>query len=270
MDYKASLIISVYNNIPFLKAILDSLSYQTEQSFEVIITEDAEHEDMRHFIETYPFVNDHQHLTQPDIGWRKELALNRAVKASHSDYLIFIDGDCVLHPHFIEAHLDMRAENMILAGKRVSLNKQLTSLLISDSTEVLNMPRYLSKALFKRDGVRHLEDGFYIPRYNPLRHIIKNTKISHLIGCNMSLYKTAIEQINGFDEDYTLPAVGEDGDIYWRLMAAGYKCRTIRNIAVQYHLNHPKNWHNQDINLNKMFEKQSRKEYICKNGLNKL
>ena len=102
MSYKASLIISVYDNIPFLRAVLDSLAYQTETNFEVIISEDAEHAELAQFVSSYPFRNDYQHLTQPDEGWRKEKALNNAIRAAKSDYLIFIDGDCVLHPRFIE------------------------------------------------------------------------------------------------------------------------------------------------------------------------
>jgi len=33
---KASLIIAIYDNIPFLKVILDSLHFQTEKDFEII------------------------------------------------------------------------------------------------------------------------------------------------------------------------------------------------------------------------------------------
>ena len=39
---KASLIISVYKNTIFLKGVLDSLRYQSEKDFEIIISEDGE------------------------------------------------------------------------------------------------------------------------------------------------------------------------------------------------------------------------------------
>jgi len=45
---KASLIISVYQNVPFLKAVLDSLACQTEKDVEVIIAEDGEDEGMKY------------------------------------------------------------------------------------------------------------------------------------------------------------------------------------------------------------------------------
>ena len=48
---KASLIISVYKNVQFLKAVLDSLQYQTEKDVEIIIAEDGESVEMKAFIE---------------------------------------------------------------------------------------------------------------------------------------------------------------------------------------------------------------------------
>ena len=83
----------------------------------------------------------------------------------------------------------------------------------------------------------------------------------------MSFSKKAILAISGFDENYVLPAIGEDIDLSWRFIQAGFKHKSVRNLAVQYHLYHKENWVNQDENLSKMLEKQSRKEYICKNGL---
>lgn len=73
--------------------------------------------------------------------------------------------------------------------------------------------------------------------------------------------------INGFDEDYDKPAYGEDTDLVWRFKMAGYKFYSLRNLAVQYHLNHPRSWTDQSENMNKGMTKQQRKEYICKLGI---
>ena len=51
---KASLIISVYKNTAALEAILHSLEKQTEQDFEVIISEDGEDEKMAAMVAAYP------------------------------------------------------------------------------------------------------------------------------------------------------------------------------------------------------------------------
>ena len=112
---KASLIIAIYNNIRFLKAVLDSLQLQTEKDFEIIIAEDGETPAVKEFIDAYNFKQSWQHLTQKDEGWRKNQALNLAIRAAKAEWLIFIDGDCIPHPRFIEMHLRYAGEQNILA-----------------------------------------------------------------------------------------------------------------------------------------------------------
>jgi GT2 family glycosyltransferase len=89
-------------------------------------------------------------------------------------------------------------------------------------------------------------------------------------GCNMSFFKEDIVKINGFDEDYILPAIGEDIDLIWRFEQAGFRFRSVKNFAVQYHLHHKENWTDNSGNEKIMLEKMKRKEFICKNGLKKL
>ncbi len=126
----ASLIISVYNNTEHLKAVLDGLRFQTDKRFEVIITEDAEHAHVKEFIDNYKYDGKLYHLTQPDIGWQKNRALNKAIAFAKTDYLIFIDGDCVLHPRFIEFHLKYAEPKSVLAGKRIKLDPISTNWLM--------------------------------------------------------------------------------------------------------------------------------------------
>jgi GT2 family glycosyltransferase len=271
MSYKASLIISVYKDTRFLKAVLDSLRTQTEKNFEVIISEDGEDAAMHNFISSYPFVNDHRHLTQEDHGWRKNRALNRAIKAASSEWLIFIDGDCVLHPRFIEFHVRRSGGKKILAGKRVKLNDSLSRSLLTDSSNVLIIQKELIKIFFthKKREIGFFEEGLFLNPNGPFGFIPRLRRMSQLKGCNMSFSKTAACAINGFDEDFRLPAVGEDIDLTWRFRRAGYRLCTMRNIAVVYHLNHKENWNSQEENQARMKAKMQRNEFFCINGLNK-
>jgi cellulose synthase/poly-beta-1,6-N-acetylglucosamine synthase-like glycosyltransferase len=272
MSYKASLIISVYNDTDSLKAVLDSLRYQTEKSFELIISEDGESEGMRDFVASYPFQNDYQHLTQEDKGWRKNQALNRAIKAARTEWLIFIDGDCVLHPRFIEYHLKRSGDKFILAGKRIKLNAVLSEMLIKDSSFIMKMQKKLLNQFFsaRKNGLCFYEEGIFINPKGVLGFIPLLRRMSNLKGCNMSFSKQAAYAINGFDEDYILPAIGEDIDLTWRFERCGYRLRSMRNVAVQYHLFHKENWNDQEENIRMMNVKQEKNEFICKNGLNKL
>lgn len=256
---KASLIISVYRNVAALEAVLLSLRRQTEQDFEVILSEDGQDEQMAAFIQGYDFPWPMQHLTQEDKGWRKNKALNAAIMAARADWLIFIDGDCVLHPRFIEMHVRYSAPHVVLAGKRVKLNPDLSER-VQRGERVALFPYLLNKR-----GCRLVEEGFYLS----IAHLLRRP-VRHLTGSNMSMSKEDILAINGFDENYTLPAIGEDYDIEWRLPANGCKIVSLRNLAVQYHLYHPENWTDDSQNMAYFNQIKQQRQIICKNGIRKI
>ena len=267
----ASLIISVYNNTEFLRGVLDSVKIQTDQRFEVIISEDGEHEEMKRFLEDYDYDVKIQHLTQEDKGWRKNRALNRAALTAKTDHLIFIDGDCVLHPRFIEFHIKHFHPNYILAGKRIKLDEKTSKWLLSDERNIFKMPTYLKKNIIrlKKRGADFIEEGFFLDPHSLWGFIPKLRTMSNLKGCNMSFSKKALLTINGFDEDYVLPAIGEDIDLQWRFEGMGYKLKSLRNLAVQFHLHHKENWIDQKENIALMKQKQLLKQYYCLNGIEK-
>jgi hypothetical protein len=45
------------------------------------------------------------------------------------DLLVFIDGDCVPHKHFIKAYINNFEEDVMLKGRRVMLSERLTLML---------------------------------------------------------------------------------------------------------------------------------------------
>ena len=253
---KASLIISIYKNTQALKAVLDSLKRQTEQDIEVILSEDGNDAQMAAFIASYDFPWPIQHLTQPDEGWRKEKALNKAIVAAKSDWLIFIDGDCVLHPRFIEYHVRYQQRGIMLAGKRVKLNPELSERCMKGEKF------YIFPYLFARRGCRYVEEAFYCKSAEWLRR-----KVKHLVGSNMSMSRADLIAINGFDENYVLPATGEDYDIEWRMIANGCKIVSLRNLAVQYHLYHKENWQDQKENMVYCREVQAQNKIYCEKGI---
>lgn len=253
---KATLIISVYKDVRALQAVLSSLKQQTEQDIELIISEDGECAPMREFIGRYDFPWPVQHLTQADTGWRKQRALNRAVAAAKCDWLIFIDGDCMLHPRFIEWHVRYRQRGVMLAGKRVKLNPELSQRWMQG--ELVSLFPYL----FARRGCRYVEEAFFCRIAQWLRRPVK-----HLVGSNMSMSRADLIAINGFDENYTLPAVGEDYDIEWRLLANGCRLVSLRNLAVQYHLYHKENWQEQSANMAYCTRMQQQQRIVCEKGI---
>lgn len=269
---KASLIISVYNNVPFLEAVLRSVNEQTWNDFEIIISEDGEHQEMREFLNSFAFVHTWKHVHQEDLGWRKNKALNNAIQASSTDYLVFIDGDCVLHPRFMEMHLKMSKKGCVLGGKRLKLNEPLTLAFMDGSCTHRNIGNCLIKNILnvRNLHLRYLEESVFIAPGSLFSFLILFRKIKELRGCNMSFFKKDLMYLNGFDEDYIKPAIGEDADPSWRLKRAGFKMRSVRNLAVVYHLHHEEVWNEQNENIKMMQEKMEKDHFICLNGIQKI
>ncbi|MDR3609375.1 MAG: glycosyltransferase [Ignavibacteriaceae bacterium] len=237
---KASLIISFYNNIAFLKFIIAGLERQTFKDFEIIIADDGSNQESIDRIEqissraTFPI----KHIWQEDKNFRKNKILNKAVQCSSTDYLIFIDGDCVPHPHFIQEHFQNRKEGVCFTGRRVNLSPKFTSLLSESNIRNGYFENHnlslITDGLFGKSY--DVEKGFYITWPGIRKYL--NRKKRGILGSNFSIYKSDILKINGFDERYEGPSVGEDSDIQYRLELIGIKIESLKYIAIQYHLYH--------------------------------
>ena len=237
---KTSIIEAFYNNIKYLKLVFAGFERQTEKDFELIIADDGSNEDVVKEIETissnYSFRI--KHIWHPDKGFRKNKNLNQAIPASETNYLIFIDSDCVPHSKFVEEHLNEIKENIVLTGRRVNLSKKITDRLTEENIKEgfleSNNLLMIEDALFGKSN--YVEKGFYLQ--NKFLRKTLNKKYRGLLGCNFSLYKKDILAINGFDERYEAPSIGEDSDIEFRLSLIGVKVKSLNHIAVQYHLYH--------------------------------
>ncbi|PHM16441.1 MAG: glycosyl transferase family 2 [Sulfuricurvum sp. PD_MW2] len=242
---KSTIIISVYKDTEALGLILDSLANQTYPPDQIIISEDGNSKEMATFISSYSkHFQNLLHLTQSDEGWRKNRALNRSIAASTGKYLIFIDGDCVPYPQFVEEHLKLQEENYVLCGRRTEPGERFSTLLRKRQLSVKNFTnRYLLYFFaLKRDQVRHYDDGIYFGSESILFNLIRGSKKkeNHIVGCNFSCYKSDMIRINGFDEDFILPTTGEDTDIERRMRLLDIKMKSCRNAANLIHLDHPK------------------------------
>ncbi len=237
---EASLIISYYKRTDYLGLVFAGLEKQSFRNFEVIIADDGSDEPNVRKIENmgtnFPFKL--LHLWHEDIGFRKNRILNRAITAAASDYLIFIDGDCIPHPEFIYEHFINKSDRTCLTGRRVNLSKKITGSLTEDKVKD-GYPGKSLIALFMDSiwgDTKDAEKGIFVK--NPFLRNILNNKTRGILGCNFSVNKKDMLEINGFDERYTAPSIGEDSDIQYRLELNGIKIKSLNNIAVQYHLYH--------------------------------
>lgn len=267
-QYKATLVVSIYKDVAKLRCILDTLAWQSCRDFEILISEDGAADTVAEFLQPYlARLPNLMHLTQEDRGFRKNRALNRAILAAHSDYFIFIDGDCVPHSRFVGAHINQAEPMAVCAGRRVELGPLFSQRLIEqpEFLQSLESPWHylaLSRALH-RDAIKNYEFGFVSPL---LHHLTRNRPI-HIVGSNFSCSRVALEAVNGFNEEFESPGIGEDADLEWRLAAAGYRTKNIKFLAPVYHLHHPRSYVVSERNHRIMAEAQARNLWHCQRGL---
>jgi glycosyltransferase involved in cell wall biosynthesis len=237
---KATIIAAFYNNIDYLRLVLAGFERQSEKDFEFIVADDGSKQEIVKELEIlskgipFPII----HIWQEDKGFRKNKLLNKAITTANSHYIIFIDADCIPHSRFVEEHISCAEKGSCLTGRRVNLSQKYTRTLspqkVRDGIIEKNNLRLIKDGLF--GGSFYVEKGFYI-KSRLLRKIF-NKKERGLLGCNFSLYKEEMLKINGFDERYEAPSIGEDSDVQFRLELNEIKIVSLNHIAVQYHLYH--------------------------------
>ncbi|SNR15667.1 glycosyltransferase [Tenacibaculum jejuense] len=262
---KLSIIISYYKAIENLKLILEALNYQSSNEFEAIISEDDNNEATINFLNkernTYNFQILHVNQ-QKDDGFRKNVMLNKSIKISNSETLVFIDGDCIPHKHFVKSYINNIQEGVMLKGRRVMLGEKISEKITTNKTiKPLNT---LSILLSDSDNKK---EGLYLKN----KSLTLSMKDKGLLGCNWGIQKKHLIEINGFDEDYIRAAVGEDSDIEWRLKRIGIGSKSMKNKAIVYHIHHERGYSEEGVekNMALMKDKMDKDLYICLNGLEK-
>jgi glycosyltransferase involved in cell wall biosynthesis len=239
-----SLIIAVYNKPENLRLVLAACGRQSFKQFEVIVADDGSGPQIGTVIKeaqgTYPLPI--VHLWHEDRRWRKNVMLNNAIRASNSEYLVFIDGDCLPSRNFLLDHWNEREPQRVLLGRRVETSERWS--------EGLSIEK-IQRGEFERtgwneivDGLRgkslRVEDGIRIPSAILRKMLLR--KVRGMLGSNFSGWKRHLVAINGFDELYDGPGCGEDSDVQYRLSLIGVMGKSLRNLAVQYHI-----WHTPTI-----------------------
>ena len=235
-----SVLISFYNHVPFLRAVLESLSHQSFQNFELIICDDGSQlqnvQKIQQDLSAQKFPC--TYVWQKDQGFRKNECLNKGILQSRADYLVFVDQDCILHPDFLLDHWTERQESCLLAGRRTDLTPWVSGLVLKQQSPSLFLQKnffwIFFLILWMKDN--NAPKGIRIP-WKFLNRLL-NRKNRGVVGCNFSVAKKDIFAVNGFDMRYHWAGTGEDSDIEYRLKLHGVRSLPLCHKAIQYHL-----WH---------------------------
>lgn len=265
---KCSLIITLYNQARPLKVLLESALKQTEDDFEFVFADDGSSDDTRAIIEQ--FKNQHpefsvKYIFQEDDGFGKTQIVNAAVKLTETPYLIFVDGDMILHHRYIEMHLKHAHPKRAMCGWRgCKIRQDIADKIIAGEID------------FTTNTLSVLWRGLKGQVVNPFRTTVIQNKLlrktickerHHVSGGNYGIHKKNFELCNGMDESIRQYGY-EDIEIGRRLQNNGIEPVGIRNCANTYHLEHGKSDNPGIKHILKRIHSNPHKQ--CKYGLKQL
>jgi len=261
--YQSSVVISVYKDVTALLSILYALSSQTIENFEVIVSEDGCSSEMSTALAGQTLISKHRvlHLSQEDRGFRKNRALNNAICKSRSAHIIFIDGDCIPSTKFVSAHQFLSKGAFVTSGRRLELGPVMSEKLRREPREINRLSDrwgyFFSIPRLLLDHGKNVESGLH----SEFLHLCRSKKPTPLLGCNFSCPKDQLETVNGFNEDYEQPGIGEDTDLQWRLEAAGFRIVDAKFQANIFHLHHERSYGLSPENV-RIFENTKREHLV--------
>lgn len=215
---RISVIVCTYNRRDMLERALIAYGNQTFRDFEVIVTSDGSSDGTDEMMRMFQGRTMYQlhYIRQADQGFRKTLALNKAIRLAKGDILVFADDDMIPPPRYLEGyekvfHSSSSPDNLLVYSKYLPV----------DSAD----------SLFSKDNIRSgaymrkvsLYDRIYL-FYWKLKYLLyfwlHNPKRPKLNGNNFAVSSAAIYSVNGMDMDFTGWGY-EDDDLRARLLKNG-------------------------------------------------
>ena len=149
---------------------------------------------------------------------RLNIVRNTGIRAATSDWVMLIDNDISLAPDVIPTLLrELRSGefNATASARILYENEQEDTRVYWDGGEL----HYLGLSVCQNRNA---------PPNTPSRAPERN------VGCgNLLLDRRKLEKVGYFDEEYFL-GWGDDGEIYYRLLATGFECLHVSSVSVMH------------------------------------
>lgn len=214
---KYSIIVPVFNRPDEVDELLDSLTQQNENDFEVIVVEDGSSIPCKDVCEKYKDKLNIHYFTKENSGPGQ--SRNYGVERAKGEYIIILDSDVVLPPEYISSiNKELKKEDCDAFGGPDKSHPSFT-----DTQKAIS---YSMTSFFTTGGIRGSKkkklDKFYPRSFN--------------MGVKRDVYK----ELGGFSR----MRFGEDIDFSIRIFKAGYKCRLFPDSWV---------WHKRRTDYRKFF-----------------
>jgi glycosyltransferase involved in cell wall biosynthesis len=238
----AELVISTYNNPRSLALCLESVRLQTAKLHGICIADDGSGSSTAAVVAAFQAANPAitlRHVWHEDRGFEKGAILNKAIQSATATFLVFIDGDVMIHPAFVARHLALARRQRFSTGSLIRLDAAATATVTAEMIgdgSVFNAGWLRSHRAIDRLGTWLKTMPFplvvqrLLDRLTPVRRA--------LCGANWSAFREDILAVNGYDE--TIKYGGQDKELGIRLENAGVLGRHLRYTAPLVHLDHPR------------------------------
>ncbi|HEY8509722.1 MAG TPA: glycosyltransferase family 2 protein [Steroidobacteraceae bacterium] len=226
---RLSLVVTTYERPDALAATLRTIAQQTERPDELIVADDGSGPSTREVIQQHMHESGLAvvHVWQEHQGFRLTRLRNAAIARATGDFIVFVDGDMLLHPAFVADHRRFARRGTFTQGMRIPLDEALTAKLIT------------ARGTLPDSGTdrRRRWYGTHSPTRSRLLRKLANTFVS-IKGCNQGFWRDDLIAVNGFNE----AMIGwgpEDKEIAARLAHYGIRRHTLVFGGIAWHLHHP-------------------------------
>lgn len=212
-----SVILSTYNRPDALEMVLRSLEVQTWKDFEVVVADDGSTEETRNAVDRFQSQSTLKlkQVWHEDNGFRAAEIRNKAVAASEGEYLVFLDGDCMVFPDFLAEHARLHEKNRFTTGNRILLSQDFTEEVLRDKLP-LHQWTFFQWITARFEG----KTNRLLPLLRLPLGFLRKLKPRKWLGvktCNLGMWRQDFFDVNGFDESYQGWGY-EDSDLVIRIM----------------------------------------------------
>lgn len=229
-----AIIVNTYQKPRHLALVLASIAAQSgaDGRFEVIVSDDGSTDGTAAVVRSFASRADFpvRITSQPHDGFRLARTRNAGARLSASDYLLFLDGDCILPRDHVAAFLARRRPGTAQLAYCARLTEAACADLDPDTLAGVDLESLVPDSERRALARRHRKAWWH----QFWRHPSK----PRLAGGNCGVWRRDFERVNGCDERF----VGwgqEDDDLGLRLRATGVRLESILDRTWSLHVWHP-------------------------------
>jgi glycosyltransferase involved in cell wall biosynthesis len=229
---RLSLVVTTYERPDALAAVLATAAAQRQWPAEIIVADDGSGPATREVVAAFaarapaPVA----HVRQEHDGFRAARLRNLAIAAARGDYLVFVDGDMLLHPEFIADHCRAARPGCFVQGVRIPLDAETTKAALAA------LPGGPGAAPRHAHGLRRIWT-LHSPALARCSARIGNAVVATK-SCNLATWRDDLLAVNGFN--HAMVGWGpEDKELCARLGHLGRRRRALVFGGIAWHLHHP-------------------------------